>query len=348
MPTYNTSQPSAFTNASGTSFAAPIVAGCAALLIDYGKATERSIDPRVVKSVLLNSADKLSGWTQQKGVDSSTGTVINYTPLDNAQGAGRVDLAGAYKLYSASIDSGSDPGAVGKIGWDLNTVSEGTPRDYFVNTMVPAGSKLTATLIWFMDRTVSGFNYASSNPYGSTHFSNDSFDDLDLYLYKAGAGGNPTGSAVAASISGWTPSNPTGAGWDSVEHLYLNLPTDGRYLLRVNWTQEKFDYVGDVNTENFALSWSVDAFKPGDANGDGLVDGGDLAIWQQNYDPLGLHSNTFAMGDWNFDRRVDGADLALWQQNYYPMAGPPEMNPEPATLMLVALGGIVLSVRRRR
>ena len=62
---------------------------------------------------------------------------------------------------------------------------------------------------------------------------------------------------------------------------------------------------------------------PGDANADGKVDGGDLAIWQQHYDPLGASpGNTFAMGDWNGDGQIDGADLALWQQFYDPLGAP--------------------------
>ena len=381
MPAYNTSVPTTFTESSGTSFAAPIVAGCAGLVIDYGKATGRSTDPRVVKSILLNSATKLTGWTQQKATDAG-GTVINYTPLDDFQGAGRVDLTGAYELYSASSGNGSASGTVGKKGWDLSTVSQGSAKDYFINQMVPAGSKLTATLIWFMDRTVSGFDYTLQNPYSHTSFSNDSFDDLDLCLYGVDANGSPMGPAVAASISGWDPANPTAAatGLDSVEQLYLGLPADGRYMLRVNWRQEVFDYVGDVNTEDFALSWSLNALRPGDANGDGLVNGLDLAIWRQHYDPLGMNSNAFAKGDWNFDSLIDGADLALWQQNYTPPgvnsntfaegdwnfdslidgADPalwqqnylavinPEMTPEPATMMLMGLGMAVLGRRRRR
>jgi hypothetical protein len=61
--------------------------------------------------------------------------------------------------------------------------------------------------------------------------------------------------------------------------------------------------------------------KPGDANEDGKIDGADLAIWQQNYDPLGLKgdNNTFWKGDWTLDHEISGADLAIWQQNYAPL-----------------------------
>jgi hypothetical protein len=56
-----------------------------------------------------------------------------------------------------------------------------------------------------------------------------------------------------------------------------------------------------------------------DINRDGKVDGGDLAIWQQNYDPLGLNVNIPPMGDCNADGKIDGGDLALWQQHYNPI-----------------------------
>ncbi len=97
----------------------------------------------------------------------------------------------------------------------------------------------------------------------------------------------------------------------------------------------------------------------GDANADGLVNGGDLALWQQNYDPLGLHANTWAMGDWNGDGKIDGRDLALWRQHYYPLGAGALIGsddllflaevPEPATWTLTALAalGIISPLRRR-
>jgi len=91
--------------------------------------------------------------------------------------------------------------------------------------------------------------------------------------------------------------------------------------------------------------------EPGDSNGDGKVDSADLALWQQDYDPLGLNDNTFAMGDWDGNGLIDSADLALWQQNYDPIG---TLNvtaahvPEPATLFVMTAAGLPLLLRRKR
>jgi serine protease len=113
-----------------------------------------------------------------------------------------------------------------------------------------------------------------------------------------------------------------------------------------------------------ALALVADFPHPGDANRDGKVDGGDLSLWQQFYDPLGLagDNNTWDRGDWNNDNRIDGGDLALWQQYYSPESylglaalggstGIPLTGaavPEPATAGLVALAASVSLLRRRR
>jgi hypothetical protein len=86
-----------------------------------------------------------------------------------------------------------------------------------------------------------------------------------------------------------------------------------------------------------------------DLNADGKVDGGDLALWQQHYDPTGEDSHWWNSGDANGDGKVDGGDLAIWQQQYDPV-GSGDLDrtqhvPEPATLTLVALGA-VFALRR--
>ena len=57
---------------------------------------------------------------------------------------------------------------------------------------------------------------------------------------------------------------------------------------------------------------------PGDANGDGLVDGSDVTILASNWQ-LGVNDNqiaTWAMGDFNSDGKVDGSDVTILAGNW--------------------------------
>lgn len=53
---------------------------------------------------------------------------------------------------------------------------------------------------------------------------------------------------------------------------------------------------------------------PGDANGDGKVDGLDYVIWLNNYNKA--TSNGPSDGDFNEDEKVDGLDYVIWLNNY--------------------------------
>lgn len=131
-------------------------------------------------------------------------------------------------------------------------------------------------------------------------------------------------------------------------------------------------FASALMTTNPGLLWDVDytadsvfvtfagAAPPGsgpDFNGDGIVDGNDLAVWKANY---GLGNPpppaTQADGDANGDGLVDGLDLLLIQQYF---GGPPPAVPasgdslaavpEPSSLLLAAaVLGLPLAARRRR
>jgi hypothetical protein len=123
---------------------------------------------------------------------------------------------------------------------------------------------LTATVTWFMQDSVSGFDAASADPSLATSYANVYFDQLDLELFLVtgydGDGKPIVGNPVAASISGWDPSNPTATptGWDSVEQLYLGVPATGQYMLEVLWDHNVFDYLdAPDNPDPYALAWSV-------------------------------------------------------------------------------------------
>jgi subtilisin family serine protease len=76
----------------GTSFAAPIVAGGAALLDSASHVNalpSQSRDARVVRAVLMNSADKIAGW--DNGQQSVSGVITTTQSLDWNLGAGRLN-----------------------------------------------------------------------------------------------------------------------------------------------------------------------------------------------------------------------------------------------------------------
>ncbi len=85
----------------------------------------------------------------------------------------------------------------------------------------------------------------------------------------------------------------------------------------------------------------------GDTNGDGLIDGYDLALWQVHYDPLGLNpGNSWEIGDWTGDGLIDGLDLAYWQQNYDSIGSGMQAVPEPSTIFLALTGLAALAGKR--
>jgi hypothetical protein len=83
----------------------------------------------------------------------------------------------------------------------------------------------------------------------------------------------------------------------------------------------------------------------GDANNDGAVDVVDLGILAANYDGTG---KTWAQGDFSGDGHVDVVDLGILAKNYDWAGTTAGAVPEPATMILLALGGLAMIRRRRK
>jgi len=100
----------------------------------------------------------------------------------------------------------------------------------------------------------------------------------------------------------------------------------------------------EIVEESAPLPW------PGDVQPDGKVDGGDYTIWADNYgktDAPAWSDGGWTVGNFTEDTNVDGGDYTVWADNYgYGTGGAPV--PEPATLLVLAVGGAAGLIRRRR
>jgi hypothetical protein len=258
----------------GTSFAAPIVAGGAALMIDAATFVSDSVansaemlDARVIKATMMATATATNGWNN--GQQSVSGVITTDQALDHSAGAGMINLDRAYRTYvgdptvvdiggtnyliagvntTLGVTGSSGGSGLDLRGWDLGTVlndaeaPSGNMNAYAFASMLPAGGTLTAALTWFADRTV-GSTVASATDVALAN--------LSLQLYRTDTVGGP--SLVAQSIA---PSS-------SSEFLRLTLPASGFYELRVLGLDEVYNTLGTpLTTTDYGVSWVVTVPEP--------------------------------------------------------------------------------------
>jgi len=233
--------------ASGTSFAAPIVAGGAALLVDTGRTwfagSDKAIDARVIKAVLMNSADKTADWNN--GQTIVNGVIRTTQALDYASGAGRLNLTTAFIQYlngSQFVDDTGSGGLVASTGWVYGKAKAGTPTDYHIFGDLIQGTRFTVTLDWFVNSLLAD---------GSDTPSYGSFDNLDLEIWHIADGMPDFLVAESASM------------FENVEHLSFTVPSTGEYMIRVNWKGELYDLVNAADQDEFGLAFYNQVPEPG-------------------------------------------------------------------------------------
>lgn len=127
-----------------------------------------------------------------------------------------------------------------------------------------------------------------------------------------------------------------GGAW-SLVHTYASIPftTLGGAGIRL---------IGDSVVDNVFSGVPTVQSIAGDFDGDGDVDGDDFLVWQNGFPTLS--SAAVSDGDADGDGDVDGDDFLAWQ-NAFPFPTSLAQTPEPTSLVLLALGGLLM-VRRRR
>jgi hypothetical protein len=106
-----------------------------------------------------------------------------------------------------------------------------------------------------------------------------------------------------------------------------------------------FAVTGQKNMANYTLTSLLADALPGDLNGDGAVNSGDLDIvrgaWGQSVTP-----GCLPCGDANGDGVVNSGDLDIVRANWGMTAAAAAV-PEPGTWFLLLAAGLALAVRRR-
>jgi len=249
----HTSEVDAYAGQFGTSFSSPLVAGGAALLYSTSYAlggTEATRDARVIKAVLMNSADKLPGWDNGQAVDAE-GIITTEQSLDFALGTGRMNLDRAFTQYvegTADVEAFPDSGSARQVlntGWDFGTVGgEGWQNFYLLDAPLTAGEFFTATLTWFRDRDYSLVEGVERSADYVDPVEN-LWADLDLYLFSYSRPDELSfniESVFARSISDFNMS----------EHFSVLIDETDYYGLMVGYDETIWGNPGSVD---YGLAW---------------------------------------------------------------------------------------------
>ena len=283
----NGSDPGAYSGISGTSFAAPIVAGGAALVYSAAKTLPQlstnaeATQSMVAKSLLLTGADKTSGWSNGQAV--TNGVITTTQSLDWAVGAGRMNLDRTFgiQVQGQTGVAGQATGAQGEVrgtGWDFGASLDGINNDYTISDVLLGGATFTTSLSWMRSREY--------DPAGIS-LEENAQANLNLSLWSLGSDYSFQ-SKVAESVSLY----------NTVEHLSFALPSTGLYGLRVSYAGNTFDNTGTwgtgTNRQTYGLAWDGEVVATVYWNPSGTNNVWDGATADFNTGPGGSGSGTAA------------------------------------------------------
>lgn len=245
-----TSDTSAPRPESGTSFAAPTVAGVAALMVQKARSMPIGAgpaeSPMIIKSVMQTSADKPANWS--KGT-TAAGDDTTANPLSYDWGAGLVDPVGAVTLLGEG--PAPNPLYITKNGWSFTNMQtddsipynirkpDGTAGavqgDAFMLTDVLDDTSLTMTLNWFSHVDATNARSALTSMF------------VQLYSLEAGV---------------WEPipgiEFRSDSAIDNLQHIYVpQMPVGGNILARVFLNGALSPAAGPAET--YGLSWEYSA-----------------------------------------------------------------------------------------
>ena len=180
-----------------------------------------------------------------------------------------------------------------------------------------------------------GERYGFKNTY--FHYSTDNTNWTQL-AYTAIPGAHDSGGVDGAATyeaGGYDADLSLDAGGINAQYVVLT-------AVDSYWDLGPVAYAG-LGQVQFEIADSSTDFA-GDFDSDGDVDGDDFLAWQNGF-PISTGA-ALLDGDADADGDVDGDDFLIWQ-NQFPSPGTVAVTPEPASLALLGLGGLLMTLRRR-
>lgn len=280
-----------------SSFATPVVAGTAALLIQKAKADDSLEDVLtdnswncVIKAILMNTAAKLPYW--HKGKLSKDDD--HEAPLDFMHGAGVLDAFGAYNTLAAGR---YQPGEVPVEGWDLGTLQQEQANENRYRFVIdePNDKRITITVAW-------NRHYQKQYPFNPVPEENA---DIQLELWAYDKDGQREDILLDYSDSKT----------DNVEHIYFTANANySDYEIIVSFADETGSQ--SKQAEKYGIAWRVTEANPQngtasqDLNGDGKVNKEDIVVLLKNMTRFAKGSNDYLIGDINDDGLINMNDVS--------------------------------------
>ncbi|MEK6701439.1 MAG: S8 family serine peptidase [Planctomycetota bacterium] len=221
---------------SGSSFATPQVSGVAALLHEWGNRNTLSRDPKLMRAVIMNSANKsvqdLAGTRWDENVNLGKGAAS----VSNETGTGQLDAMEAFQQYSSgrqepTLGNNSTNRQVKIVGWDTGTaLSTGVTasNDYLTKVKLRKGTYLTSTLTW--ERRVDAANANVNN------WTYRALNDMDLGVARL--------TQINTLLSSSTNRDGTS------EHNVYKIGISDKYYIRA-WNNTN----PDRGSTDYALAW---------------------------------------------------------------------------------------------